>query len=110
MPHPQEVLAAGATMEIPDSDSPAAMLACQSVLRMLHNRSKAFPEANCPAQNNAEVHPQRKAAAGCVSSWEQQLLEEVRASALPTPMSCLCKTLATSLHGKGNTICLRFHM
>lgn len=59
-----------------DTDSPAATLACQSLLRLFHERLKAFTGAITPA-TTAQIVPQRQAAAGRIQTWEQQLLEQV---------------------------------
>ena len=58
--------------------SPAAMLACQSLLRLFHERSKALSDPIAADQMSA-VAPQRQAAAERIRIWEQQVLEQVRA-------------------------------
>lgn len=59
-----------------DSDSSAALLACQSLLRLYHVRVKAFTAAPTSAATG-QVLPQRQAAADRIRIWEQQLLEQV---------------------------------
>ena len=61
-----------------DADSPAAMLACQSLLRLFHERLKAL-SAPVTGEARADVAPQRQAAAERIRHWEQQLLEQVSA-------------------------------
>ncbi len=64
-----------------DADSPAAMLACQSALRLLHGRLKAFPDTS-EAKAAGAVALHRQAAARSICSWEQHTLEIVRISCL----------------------------
>lgn len=61
-----------------DEDSPAAMLACQSVLRLLHGRLKAFPEGS-EASTETALAPHRRAAARSIRTRELHILEQVLA-------------------------------
>ncbi|KAK9833784.1 hypothetical protein WJX74_005732 [Apatococcus lobatus] len=64
-----------------DADSPAAMLACQSLLRLFHERSKALSDPTTAGKMLA-VAPQRQAAAERIRRWEQQIVEQAKAEAL----------------------------